>query len=167
MAHAPRPAASALLTPSPQAGPPVFAGPSPDNPHLPEQAGCHGCDPALPGGLGVHWDGVSAPVVTMTARIGAGQQGAAGTAHGGVLSALADEAMGRLVWSLGGRYATARLEVDYLLPVPAGAELRLTVRICAVDGRKVYVEAEAEHEGLPCVRAAALYVRHADRAVSG
>ncbi|MEH1016299.1 hotdog domain-containing protein [Micromonospora sp. CPCC 206060] len=87
--------------------------------------------------------------------------GAAGVAHGGVLAAALDEALGYVVWALGHRCATARLEVDYLAPVPVGSRLWVTARGTAVAGRKLYAEAEATiggPTGVPAVRAAALFV---------
>lgn len=126
-------------------------------PHYPASAGCYGCDPDCQAGLRLratadqHFEFIITPA----------HQGTPGLAHGGVLAAALDEVIGSSVWSLGGAYATARLEIDYLLPVPVGATLVLTARCTGVHGRKVYGEAEARlnaPSGPVAVRAAALYV---------
>ncbi len=90
-----------------------------------------------------------------------GQQGAPGRVHGGVLAAALDETMGVMVWSLGGSYATARLEVDYLAPIPLSGTVHIHARCTGRYGRKVYMAAEARLGGVAgpvAVRAAALYV---------
>ncbi len=90
-----------------------------------------------------------------------GQQGAPGQAHGGVLAAVLDEVMGVTAWSLGSSCATARLEVDYLAPVPLNAAVHIQARCTGRHGRKVYLTAEArlgDAAGPVAVRAAALYV---------
>jgi hypothetical protein len=72
-----------------------------------------------------------------------------------------DEAIGLLLWSLGRRYVTARLETDYLLPVPVGTTLRIRAVCTGARGRKTYAQAQAhlgDLDGPVAVRAAALYV---------
>ena len=48
-------------------------------------------------------------------------QGAPGQAHGGLLATAFDETMGFLLWVVGRPAVTARLETDYVLPVPVGS----------------------------------------------
>lgn len=127
------------------------------NPHYPSFHECFGCGPASPSGLRIE----AASDGSFTFTIQAHQQGAPDRAHGGVLAAAVDEVMGILAWSLGGSYATARLEVDYLMPVPTCSTVHIEARCSGVDGRKVYLEAEARLDsraGPVAVRAAALYV---------
>jgi hypothetical protein len=69
-----------------------------------------------------------------------------------------DEAIGMYVWSYGGRYATARLEVDYLLPVPPAAEMEIAIISKKGHKSKIYIVAEARLAGKIAVRAAALYI---------
>ena len=52
-------------------------------------------------------------------------QGAPGLAHGGVVAAAMDEAMGFLLWLLKTLAVTARIEVDFRRPVPVGSTLEL------------------------------------------
>jgi acyl-coenzyme A thioesterase PaaI-like protein len=65
-------------------------------------------------------------------------QGAPGLAHGGVISAAVDEAMGFLIWLLAAPAVTAHLEVDFRKPVPVGSILELVGHIDRVEGRKVF-----------------------------
>lgn len=126
-------------------------------PHHPAFGGCFGCAPAHPGGLRVRKTGDA-----FEFTIQPGQQGAPGRVHGGVLAAALDEAMGILAWSLGRPCATARLEVDYLAPVPLDGVVRITARCTGRDGRKLFLAAEARLDDLPgpvAARAAALYVQ--------
>jgi acyl-coenzyme A thioesterase PaaI-like protein len=88
-------------------------------------------------------------------------QGAPGLAHGGLLSLAFDEALGKLMWLLRAPAVTARLETDFLRPVPMGTTLFITARITGQKGRKVYSVAEGRldsADGELAVRAAALFV---------
>jgi uncharacterized protein (TIGR00369 family) len=125
--------------------------------HHPDSSSCYGCAPQLGQGLRVRILG-SRSVEFVVAAV---HEGTPGRAHGGVLAALIDEAIGIAVWSLGRPYATARLEIDYLRPVPIGSTVQVDTRFTGAHGRKVYAEAEARIRGdedAVAVRAAALYV---------
>lgn len=129
-------------------------------PHVPSFDACFGCAPDR--GLRVRVAGGRASFDSRyEVTVGHEHQGAPGLAHGGMLAGVLDEAIGMAVWSLGGSYATARLEVDYLAPVPIGTRLHIDVRRTAVEGRKVHAEAEARlgEDSPAAVRAVALYVR--------
>jgi acyl-coenzyme A thioesterase PaaI-like protein len=81
-------------------------------------------------------------------QVGAHHQGAPGLAHGGILATAVDEALGALNWLLMAPAVTARLEVDYVLPVPVGSTLHLSARIAEVSGRKVTSTAEGRLDAL-------------------
>jgi acyl-coenzyme A thioesterase PaaI-like protein len=88
-------------------------------------------------------------------------QGAPGLAHGGLLSLAFDEALGKLMWLLRAPAVTARLETDFLRPVPLGSTLHISARITGQVNRKVYGSAEGRlnsPDGPIALRAAALYV---------
>lgn len=142
----------------------MAAEPSGAGPHHPAFDGCFGCAPAHPGGLRVRKTGGA-----FEFTIQPGHQGAPGRVHGGVLAAALDEAMGMVAWSLRRPCATARLEVDYLMPVPLSGAVRITARCTGRDGRKLYLAAEArlDDSSFPvAARAAALYVQaQLDRSV--
>jgi acyl-coenzyme A thioesterase PaaI-like protein len=135
----------------------------PARPHQPDFAGCYGCAPNQPVGLMMRTvdTDTGGDVMEFTPR--PAHQGSAGVTHGGVLAAAMDEAIGVAIWRLGGAYVTARLETDYLRPVPIGTTLLIRTRCTGVHGRKVYAEAEAVlgMDGPVAVRAAALYVEMA------
>jgi acyl-coenzyme A thioesterase PaaI-like protein len=141
----------------PQPHPEVRAG-QPIGPHY---AKCFGCGLDHPAGLRLA--AVTAEGMTVTAEftVGDPHQGAPGLAHGGVLAAAMDEALGMVVWLLRKPYVTGRLETDYLRPVPVGSTLYIHTRCTGVSGRKAYLQAEARlggPDGPVAVRGAALFV---------
>jgi acyl-coenzyme A thioesterase PaaI-like protein len=88
-------------------------------------------------------------------------QGAPGLAHGGLLSLAFDEALGKLMWLIRAPAVTARLETDFMLPVPVGSKLFITAEITGQSGRKVYAEAQGHLEsfdGPIAVKASSLYI---------
>jgi acyl-coenzyme A thioesterase PaaI-like protein len=156
-AKARRSAASGLITPPPAANLPAGPFRRGLGPHHPAFDGCFGCAPAHPSGLRVRMTGDG----TFEFTLQPGQQGTPGRVHGGVLAAVLDETMGMMAWSLGGSYATARLEVDYLAPVPLSGTVHIQARCTGRYRRKVYIAAEGrlgDATGPVAVRAAALYI---------
>jgi acyl-coenzyme A thioesterase PaaI-like protein/SAM-dependent methyltransferase len=130
-------------------------------PHHPDFADCFGCAPDRDTALGVRVVGAPAVEGRFVFTVTGAHQGAPGTAHGGVLAAALDEALGIAAWSLGRPHATGRLEVDYLLPVPVGATLSIRTSRTGAEGRKLHLAAEARlggPDGPVAVRASALYV---------
>ncbi|ADI06384.1 hypothetical protein SBI_03263 [Streptomyces bingchenggensis BCW-1] len=121
--------------------------------------GCFGCGQEH--GLGLELragDGVS---VTAEFTVRTGHQGAPGLAHGGVLTAALDEALGALSWLQRVIAVTGRLETDFLRPVPVGTVLHLDARVTAVHGRKIYCMATGRTggpDGPVAVRADALFI---------
>ena len=122
---------------------------------------CFGCGDLHPTGLHLiaHvGDGLS---ITAEFTVTENHQGAPGLAHGGLLSLAFDEALGKLMWLLRAPAVTARLETDFLAPVPIGTTLYICARIVGQQGRKVYSEAEGRlngPDGPVAVRAASLFV---------
>ncbi len=68
-------------------------------------------------------------------------QGAPGLAHGGLLAAAFDEALGAVTWLLRVPVVTVHLETDYRTPVPVGSVVEIEAECFAVAGRKVYSRA--------------------------
>ncbi|MFZ2964687.1 MAG: PaaI family thioesterase [Rhodoglobus sp.] len=94
-------------------------------------------------------------------RLGARFEGPPGKLHGGWVCAVFDEVLGALA-SIEHRILTARLEVDFLAPVPLDSEILVVARIDRVEGRKVYLTAEMSCVDAPediTSRARALMVR--------
>lgn len=122
---------------------------------------CFGCGDLHPTGL--HLIAYAGLGLDITAQftVTENHQGAPGLAHGGILSLALDEALGKLMWLLRAPAVTARLETDFLKPVPMGSTLHISAQITGQVNRKVYTNAEARlnsTDGPIAVRAAALYV---------
>jgi acyl-coenzyme A thioesterase PaaI-like protein len=91
--------------------------------------------------------------------LGAAFEGAPGRAHGGVVGAILDEAMGYVLPIIGEMAYTANLTIDYIAPAPLGAEIVVTARLRDRAGRKLWIEAIGETEAAGVfVRAEALFL---------
>ena len=123
---------------------------------------CFGCGADHPAGL--HLSVVTGEDVSVHAVLDVGDlhQGAPGLAHGGLLAAAIDEAMGHVNWLLGVPAVTGRLETTFLRPVPVGSTLHLDVRAVGVFGRQVFMSAEGRlggSDGAVAVTAGAVFVQ--------
>lgn len=122
---------------------------------------CFGCGDLHPTGL--HLTARVGEGLTITAEftVTENHQGAPGLAHGGLLSLAFDEALGKLMWLLRAPAVTARLETDFLMPVPIGTTLFISAEIVGQQGRKVYSVAEGRlngPDGPIATRAASLFI---------
>lgn len=122
---------------------------------------CFGCGELHPTGL--HLVAYAGEGLDVSAQftVTENHQGAPGLAHGGLLSLAFDEALGKLMWLIRAPAVTARLETDFLKPVPMGTTLHITARITGQVNRKVYTAAEGRlggPDGEIAVKAAALFV---------
>jgi acyl-coenzyme A thioesterase PaaI-like protein len=85
-------------------------------------------------------------------------EGAPGRAHGGMVAALFDEAMG-FVLSINSTPAfTGRLTVTYRAPVPIGVPLEFRARLTDRQGRKLLMAGEARHGDVLLAQAESLFV---------
>jgi len=122
---------------------------------------CFGCGELHPTGLHLVAHAGDGANLTAEFTVTENHQGAPGLAHGGLLSLGMDEALGKLMWLLRAPAVTARLETDFLRPIPMGSTIYISARITGQVSRKVYCEAEGRLnsvEGEIAVRAAALFV---------
>ncbi len=112
---------------------------------LRDNQGCYVCGTKNPSGLGVVFQ-IDRTAQTISARFtpAAAHQGFEGIVHGGVLSALLDEAMGKLAFSLGIPAVTAEITVKFKSPASPGAELTITGRITQETRRLIQAEAKIE-----------------------
>jgi acyl-coenzyme A thioesterase PaaI-like protein len=103
----------------------------PEEPTLPLVPGCEwcfGCGPENPSGLHPRFDvetvatGGRRVVAAFAAR--PEHQGFAGLVHGGILTAMLDEAMAHAVWADGIFAVTGRLEIFFRQPTPIETPLR-------------------------------------------
>lgn len=89
-------------------------------------------------------------------------QGAPGLAHGGLLTAALDEALGYLNWLVGAPAVTARVEVDFRRPVPVGSRMFVTAEVTGVLDRKVFGRAVGRldaPDGPVAIAASSLFVQ--------
>jgi len=124
-------------------------------------AHCFGCGEKHPTGLHLVAHVGNEMNITAEFVVSENHQGAPGLAHGGLLSLAFDEALGKLMWLIRAPAVTARLETDFLKPVPIGSVLHITARITGQVNRKVYATAEGRLNspaGPIAVTAASLYV---------
>ena len=122
---------------------------------------CFGCGDLHPTGLHLVAHAGEGANLTAEFTVTHDHQGAPGLAHGGLLSLAFDEALGKLMWLIRSPAVTARLETDFLKPVPMGSTLHITAEISGQVGRKVYTRAEGRldsPDGPLAVKAAALFV---------
>ena len=122
---------------------------------------CFGCGELHPTGLHLVARVGEGATITAEFTVTENHQGAPGLAHGGLLSLAFDEALGKLMWLLRSPAVTARLETDFIRPVPLGTTLFITAEITGQVNRKVYSAAVGRlgsPDGEIAVRAAALYV---------
>jgi acyl-coenzyme A thioesterase PaaI-like protein len=122
---------------------------------------CIGCGDKVPNGLRMtHVAGEGLRIVSRF-TVGEGHQGAPGLAHGGLLTLAFDEALGALNYLIGVPAVTARLDMEFLRPVPVGSVLEIDSEITGVSGRKIYKAAEgriAGGTGEAVLRAKALFI---------
>ena len=122
---------------------------------------CFGCGELHPTGLHLVAHAGASADLTAEFTVTENHQGAPGLAHGGLLSLAFDEALGKLMWLIRAPAVTARLETDFLKPVPMGTTIHITARITGQINRKVYTAAEGRlggADGEIAVKAAALFV---------
>ncbi|MHB8511714.1 MAG: PaaI family thioesterase [Actinomycetota bacterium] len=119
---------------------------------------CFGCGADHPTGLHVKMSAVGDRVegfFTVTEH----HQGAPGLAHGGVIAAAMDEAMGFVLYLLETMAVTANLNVNYRKPVPVGSKLEIEGGVDRVDGRKIFVRMTGHVDGELAVDSSALFLK--------
>jgi acyl-coenzyme A thioesterase PaaI-like protein len=150
--------------------PPVAAEPGQRHPDAPAPGSklgphyehCFGCGPDMPGGLQMNSTAGEGLTVHAEFLVTDNHQGAPGLAHGGLLAAAFDEALGSLGALLRIPAVTGRLETDFRRPVPVGSTLHITAQVDGVSGRKIYSSAVGRLDGVDgpvAVQARALFVQ--------
>lgn len=79
--------------------------------------------------------------------LGRAWEGAPGRAHGGVVAALFDDALGFVTQVVNVPSYAGELTIRYVQPTPIGEPLQLRGRAAGRDGRRLYVEGTLEHRG--------------------
>jgi len=136
--------------------------PAPGQPIPSHYSRCFVCGDSHDAGLKldvVAGEGLS---LTGTFTVGEHHQGAPGLAHGGLLTAAFDDALGSLNWLLSAPAVTGRLETDFRRPVPVGSTLHIRAEVVGVKGRKVFTKAVGRlgaPDGPVALTAAALFIQ--------
>ncbi len=106
---------------------------------------CYVCGTENPEGLGVHFE-LDRDARSISARFTPRDvhQGFEGIVHGGILSALLDEAMAKLSVALGIPAVTAEMTVKFKAAAAPGEELLITGRLVEETRRLVRAEARIE-----------------------
>ncbi len=104
---------------------------------------CYVCGKQNPAGLAVDFE-INAEARSIRAIFIPSDvhQGYEGIIHGGILSALLDEAMAKLAFSLGIPAVTAEMTVKFKSPAAPGEELNVSGRITEETKRLILAEAK-------------------------
>lgn len=124
----------------------------------PHQPHCLGCGDENPSALGLRFRRVPDGVVGEI-RLDRRHEGAPGFAHGGFVALLLDEAFGMTILVREFSAVTARLEVDYRLPVRIGQRVLAEARLDHADGRKLSLSGSVRGEdGTVLAQATGLFI---------
>jgi len=118
---------------------------------------CWGCGPRAVDGLGLvpRLDGST---VVTDLEFAPRFEGGPGVIHGGAIAAFMDDLLGYLPVVYGSPGVTARLETNYVRPIPLGVTVRGSAWLSKVDGTKMWGEGTIEAEGKVLVEASALFL---------
>jgi uncharacterized protein (TIGR00369 family) len=121
---------------------------------------CYVCGKRNPAGLAVDFT-IDKGLRSIQARFSPSDmhQGFEGIVHGGILSALLDEAMAKLAFSLGIPAVTAEMTVKFKAPVAPGEELIVSGRLVQETGRLIRAEAKIERGPVVIAEATAKLLR--------
>jgi acyl-coenzyme A thioesterase PaaI-like protein len=85
-------------------------------------------------------------------------EGAPGRAHGGIVAAAFDDVTGFVIGQLHEPAFTGELTVRYLAPVPVDEPLEMRARLESRERRKLFITAEARHDGTVIATCRAIYI---------
>lgn len=103
---------------------------------------CFGCGMENPIGLKLFFYETGDGVVLARFTPGQAHEGYPGVLHGGIISALLDEVLGRVCVAEGRWMVTAKMEVRYRRPIPIGEELTIIGEPIDDRGRRMTVHGE-------------------------
>jgi uncharacterized protein (TIGR00369 family) len=128
---------------------------------------CFGCGTNNPVGLRLEFavapdpasPAVVSPGVVCTAVVSDNYEGPPGYLHGGIIATLLDEAMSKANRANGVTAMTRQMQVEYLRPVPSGAQIRIEGRVTRSEGRKHWTTAQiVSAEGTVLAQATGLFI---------
>ena len=85
-------------------------------------------------------------------------EGAPDRAHGGVVAAVFDDLMGFVLHIVEAPAFTGELTIRYKAPTPIRTELEFRAWLRERDGRKLWIDAEATHDGKVLCTASGLFI---------
>jgi len=118
---------------------------------------CWGCGPEAEQGLGLRPE-LDGSIVRAELEFARRFQGGPGTVHGGAITAFVDDLLGYVPVAYGSPGVTARLDTNFIAPVPMGVTVSGLAWLSRVDGRKMWAEGTIEYDGRVLVEALALFV---------
>ncbi len=101
---------------------------------------CYGCGPGNDHALGLRF-ATDGDKVVSELDFAPWFQGGPGVVHGGATAAFFDDLMGTVLMAHSRPAVTAKLEVNYLRPIPLGTSLQGEAWLASAEGRKLWVEA--------------------------
>jgi uncharacterized protein (TIGR00369 family) len=127
---------------------------------LQDNEGCYVCGRKNPAGLAVDFT-IGRESRSIQARFTPSEahQGFEGIVHGGILSALLDESMAKLAFSLGIHAVTAEMTVKFKSPAAPGEELFISGRLVQENKRLIRAEAKIERGPVVIAEATAKLLR--------
>jgi uncharacterized protein (TIGR00369 family) len=120
---------------------------------------CFGCGQANASGLRLEFLRAENGAVVSFTEVPKAFEGHPGILHGGVIATLLDEAMSKAIRVLGTPSVTRKMEIEFLLPVPSGAPLRIEGSVVRSQGRRHWTEAVIlDAEGTTLASAKGLFI---------
>lgn len=120
---------------------------------------CFGCGQTNPVGLRLEFSKSAEGVVVCNAVVSGQYEGPPGYLHGGIIATLLDEAMSKANRAQGVTAMTRQMQVEYLRPVPSGANIRIEGRVTRSEGRKHWAEASIQNaHGTILAQASGLFI---------
>lgn len=118
---------------------------------------CWGCGVEAKQGLGLRPE-LDGSIVRADLEFDRRFEGGPGTVHGGAITAFVDDLLGYVPVAYGSPGVTARLDTNFISPVPMGATVRGEAWMSRVEERKMWAEGTIEYDGRVLVEASALFV---------
>lgn len=123
--------------------------------------GCFGCGDENPCGLRLRFEPTAPGAVEARFVPRRQDEGFFGVVHGGIVTAMLDEAMAWASFSADVWAMTAKMEVRFRRPVQVGAELRVNGRVVGARGKLIEAagEVRSADDGALLAEATATFVR--------
>ena len=107
---------------------------------------CWGCGLEAEQGLGLRPE-LHGSMIRADLEFARRFEGGPGTVHGGAISAFVDDLLGYVPVAYGSPGVTARLDTNYIAPVPMGVTVSGLAWMSRVDERKMWAEGTIEYDG--------------------